>query len=71
MTFYLIQQQKRVFAHTGRLLDHIVQFTVCTCLLTSIGAVVMVIVYYVLPDTLEWLALYTCLAKHMWLFSIP
>ncbi|KAH6904678.1 hypothetical protein BKA70DRAFT_1296083 [Coprinopsis sp. MPI-PUGE-AT-0042] len=63
MMYYLVHKREKVFARAAQMIDKIVQYTICTGLLTSMGAVSMVIVYYSLPHTLEWLAVYTCLAK--------
>ncbi|KAG2012837.1 hypothetical protein CC2G_009803 [Coprinopsis cinerea AmutBmut pab1-1] len=63
MLFYLYGQREKVLARSVRLIDRLVQYTLCTGLLPSLSAVVMVIMYSVDPDSMIWLAIYTCLAK--------
>ncbi|KAG2004215.1 hypothetical protein CC2G_002794 [Coprinopsis cinerea AmutBmut pab1-1] len=63
MLFYLWKQRAKVFARSIRLIDRLVQYTICTALLPSLSAIVMLIVFHVDPDALVWLAIYSCLAK--------
>ncbi|TFK16644.1 hypothetical protein FA15DRAFT_761362 [Coprinopsis marcescibilis] len=63
MLYYLISKREGRFNRATRLIDSLVHFTIRTGLLTSLGAIIMVIAFVMLKETLIWLALYTCLAK--------
>ncbi|KAG2004213.1 hypothetical protein CC2G_002793 [Coprinopsis cinerea AmutBmut pab1-1] len=63
MLWYLIRQRGNALIKLTRMIDRLVSYTVCTGLLTSLCAIVMVIAFQALPGTLVWLAIYSCLAK--------
>ncbi|EAU80310.2 hypothetical protein CC1G_13242 [Coprinopsis cinerea okayama7 len=63
LLFYFYGKREKVFARSSDIVDRVIQFTLCTGLLPSVSAVVMVIVYNVDSDAMIWLAIYTCLAK--------
>ncbi|EAU87105.2 hypothetical protein CC1G_05794 [Coprinopsis cinerea okayama7 len=63
MLSYLYNQRDKVFSRSVRLIDRLVQYTICTALLPSLSAVVMVICFHVKPTAMIWLAVYSCLAK--------
>ncbi|KAG2004218.1 hypothetical protein CC2G_002797 [Coprinopsis cinerea AmutBmut pab1-1] len=63
MLSYLHSQREKVFARSVRLIDRLVQYTICTSLVPSLSAVIMVICFHVKPTAMIWIAVYICLAK--------
>ncbi|EAU87097.1 hypothetical protein CC1G_05786 [Coprinopsis cinerea okayama7 len=63
MLWFLSAKRESAMPKVTRLLDKLVAWTIGTGLLTSVAAVVIVIVFMIQDHTLIWLALYTFLAK--------
>jgi len=63
MVYYLLQKRQISLARSTGLIDRLVVFTVRSGALTSVCALALLIVFLMLPDTLVWIAIYTCLAK--------
>jgi len=63
MMGYLVTQRNKVFKRTVSLIDRLIQYTICTGLLTSITAMTVFITYLTGADNLIWIAIYTILSK--------
>ncbi|EAU86333.1 hypothetical protein CC1G_05327 [Coprinopsis cinerea okayama7 len=63
MLYWLHRQRAKVFKRATDLIDKIVQYTICTALLPSLTAIVMVITFNVDTNAMIWLAIYASLAK--------
>ncbi|KAG2002986.1 hypothetical protein CC2G_003624 [Coprinopsis cinerea AmutBmut pab1-1] len=63
MTFYLYKQRRKVMSRSLRLIDRVVQLTVCTGLLTSATSIAFVIAFNIEQNTSIWVAFFTCHAR--------
>ncbi|KAG2002988.1 hypothetical protein CC2G_003625 [Coprinopsis cinerea AmutBmut pab1-1] len=63
MVFYLWLQRGRVLDRSMRLIDRVVQYTICTGVLTSVTALGFVISFGVENGSFIWVAFFTCHAK--------
>ncbi|CAA7263554.1 unnamed protein product [Cyclocybe aegerita] len=63
MLYYLSKKRSQAFERIASVIDRLIAYTIRTGLLTSVGAVLILICYQAMPNNLVWLALYTCLAK--------
>ncbi|KAF9043366.1 hypothetical protein BJ165DRAFT_1484517 [Panaeolus papilionaceus] len=63
MLWYLRTARSRALTRTTHIIDKLIGFTLRSGLLTSLGAIVLLICFLAKPLTMSWLAVYTCLAK--------
>ncbi|KAF8955627.1 hypothetical protein BDZ97DRAFT_260503 [Flammula alnicola] len=63
MVYFLIQKWEKGLSRVTRLIDRLIGFSIRTGLVTSIAAVVVLILYRLMPFNLIYFAMYASLAK--------
>ncbi|KAF8955007.1 hypothetical protein BDZ97DRAFT_1862068 [Flammula alnicola] len=63
MVYFLMQKREKSLSRVSRLIDRLIGFSIRTGLVTSIAAVVVLILYRTMPRNLIYFATYTPLAK--------
>ncbi|EAU87236.2 hypothetical protein CC1G_12454 [Coprinopsis cinerea okayama7 len=63
LVYYLRSQRDQLLPRSMRRIDLLVQYTICTGLLTSAAAMALLITFTVKPSSLAWVAIFTCRAK--------
>ncbi|KAF9478865.1 hypothetical protein BDN70DRAFT_879458 [Pholiota conissans] len=63
MVYFLVQRREKSLTRVTRLIDRLLAFTIRSGLVTSMAAILVLILYRTLPNNLIFLATYTSLAK--------
>ncbi|KAF9473799.1 hypothetical protein BDN70DRAFT_843117 [Pholiota conissans] len=63
LMYFLLQKRDKTMIRSVRLIDRLLGFTIRTGLITSMTAVLVVIIYFARPNDLIYLAVYMSLAK--------
>ncbi|KAF9043376.1 hypothetical protein BJ165DRAFT_1529415 [Panaeolus papilionaceus] len=63
MLYYLCSARSRAMTRTAHIIDKLIVYTLRSGLLTSLSAIVLLVLFLTKPKTMSWLAVYTFLAK--------